>query len=378
VEIVYDIAGRALLQLRGTDEATNRYIAREMDPYRPTESPADAPAVVLSPAGPGELGAPIELQRPAGDGLVTASDAATLRLVADGRTCTVPDVIAEQPAVFRYEPGFPVGHAFKPYVRSALQLAMAHADAACMHAASVEVAEGAVLIAGWSESGKTETALALLEAGARFQSDKWTVVSADGTASAFPIDIGVRGWALRYLPTLRAALPASARRQLQATRFAAAISGYFLRRSPEGRLGQTLVAALRRALALGDRAPVSPSQLRTAYGQDDDPGRPLPLRAVVFLTTDAGDRLVVRPADARRTAGRLARSAAYERRPYFALVERAMFSLPEIPRQDLATATIEREEGLLGGVLEGTQVLEAQAPFPIDPRRIADAVQRWL
>jgi hypothetical protein len=255
---------------------------------------------------------------------------------------------------------------------------MAHADAACMHAASVEVAEGAVLIAGWSESGKTETALALLEAGARFQSDKWTVVSADGTASAFPIDVGVRGWALRYLPTLRAALPASARRQLQATRFAAAISGYFLRRSPEGRLGQTLVAALRRALALGDRAPVSPSQLRTAYGQDDDPGRPLPLRAVVFLTTDAGDRLVVRPADARRTAGRLARSAAYERRPYFALVERAMFSLPEIPRQDLATATIEREEGLLGGVLEGTQVLEAQAPFPIDPRRIADAVQRWL
>lgn len=376
--IVYDIAGRALLELRGTDEATNGYLAGEMDPYRPTESPADAPAVVLASAGSGDLGPPIELQRAAGDDLVTASDAAALRLVADGRTCTLPDAVADQPAEFRYEPGFPVGYVFKPYVRFALQLAMAHSDAACMHAASVEIGDGAVLIAGWSESGKTETALALLETGARFQSDKWTVVSAEGTAAAFPIDVGVRGWALRYLPTLRAALPASARRRLRATRLATTMAGGFLGRAPKGRVGQAMVAAVRRALALGDRAPVSPSQLRAAYGQDDDPARVLPVRAVVFLSTNARDQVMVRPAEAERTAGRLARSAAYERRPYFALVERALYALPGASRQDLPAGTIEREERLFGKALDGAQVLEARVPFPVDPRRIAEAVERWL
>lgn len=376
--IVYDIAHRARLELHGVEETTSRWLAGEMDPYRPTEAAADAPAVVLASAPAGELGPPIELQRPAGDDLVTASDATRLRLVADGRTCTLPDAIGDRPAEFRYEPGFPVGYAFKPYVRSALQLAMAHSDAACMHATSVEIGDGAVLIAGWSESGKTETALALLENGARFQSDKWTVVSADGTAAAFPIAVGIRGWALRYLPTLRAALPASARRQLQASRFATTVTGGLVGSSPRGRVGRTLVAALRRAVALADRAPVSPSELRTAYGQDDDPMRALPLRAVVFLTTDAGEQVTVRAADPERIAGRLARSAAYERRPYFALVERALYALPDVPRQDLAAATVEREERLFARVLEGARVLEARVPFPVDPRRVADAVEGRL
>ena len=236
-----------------------------------------------------------------------------------------------------------------------------------MHAASVEIGDGAVLIAGWSESGKTETALALLETGARFQSDKWTVVSAEGTAAAFPIDVGVRGWALRYLPTLRAALPASARRQLRATRLATTIAGGFLGRAPKGRVGQAMVAAVRRALALGDRAPVSPSQLRAAYGQDDDPARVLPLRAVVFLSTDARDQVMVRPAQAERTAGRLARSAAYERRPYFALVERALYALPGAARQDLPAGTIEARSASSARLLRRPAVLESARAVPRGP-----------
>jgi hypothetical protein len=378
VAIVYDIAHRARLELRGTDEATNRWLAREMDPYRPTQASADAPAVVVASVTSGELDPPIELQRPAGDDLVTASDAAGLRLVADGRACTLPDAVGDQPAEFRFEPGFPVAVAYKPYVRSALQLAMAHSEAACVHAGSVEIGGRAVLIAGWSESGKTETALALLERGARFQSDKWTVVSADGTAAAFPIDVGIRGWVLRYLPTLRAALPASARCRLRASRLVGAITGGLVRRSPRGRGGRALAGAVRQALAGADRAPVTPSELRAAYGQDDDPTRALPVRAVVFLTTDVGEEVVVRPADPGRIAGRLARSAAYERRPYFALVERALYAFPDVSRQDVAAATIEREERLFAKLLEGAQVLEARVPFPVDPRRVAEAVEGWL
>src|SRR3972149_7602933 len=70
-------------------------------------------------------------------------------------------------------------------------------------AASVLSEEVGIAVAGWSESGKTETALALMEAGAGFLSDKWTLLGHDGELSAFPISVGVRRWVLEYLPTLR-------------------------------------------------------------------------------------------------------------------------------------------------------------------------------
>jgi serine kinase of HPr protein (carbohydrate metabolism regulator) len=57
-----------------------------------------------------------------------------------------------------------------------MHLGLMRRDAVAVHSAAVEMDGQAVLIAGWSESGKTETALALMEAGARFVSDKRTVL----------------------------------------------------------------------------------------------------------------------------------------------------------------------------------------------------------
>ena len=58
-----------------------------------------------------------------------------------------------------------------------LQLGHVARGAAVAHSAAVVLDGRAVLVAGWSESGKTETALALMEDGARFLSDKWTVLA---------------------------------------------------------------------------------------------------------------------------------------------------------------------------------------------------------
>src|SRR5919201_20485 len=97
------------------------------------------------------------------------------------------------------------------------------AAAVAVHSAAVAIDGRGVLVAGWSESGKTETALALVERGASFVSDKWTVVGDDGTAAAFPITVGVRGWTLAHLPRLRAALGGAPRARLRAAGAARAL-----------------------------------------------------------------------------------------------------------------------------------------------------------
>src|SRR3954451_25450836 len=155
----FEVAGRATLGVSGPRDVED-YVQGQMDPFRPNGAPGEVADVLLRPAEPDELGTPIDVHRPAGDGLVTASDGERLHLVAEGRRCAVPDPVADRPAAFAYEPGFPVAGVFRRFVRTALQLSMLRAEAVAVHSACVEVDGGAVLLAGWSETGKTETALA--------------------------------------------------------------------------------------------------------------------------------------------------------------------------------------------------------------------------
>jgi hypothetical protein len=370
----YNLSGRVVLSAPGADPHDTAFLAGAMDPFEERDGVPEAPLVELRPD---RLPPLVELHRPAGDGLVTGRDEQDLRLVSDGRSCTLPDVLAGDPAVFRYENGFPLGTVFKPFVRSALQLSALRADAVAVHAAAVEADGGAVLFAGWSESGKTELALAALERGARFISDKWTFVGRDQEASAFPIDVGVRGWVLRYAPRLRGSLPGAARTQLATARVGGRVLRPAIKRAP-GRAGQAAAAGLGRALDLADRAPITASRLSEAYGQTLDGERRVRLRAVVLLTTVPDGPPTAATADPTWAARRLAQSAAYERRPYFGLAERARYAFPARPRKDLPDAVREREEELLAPVLAATTVIEARAPFPADPRAVHEAVARAL
>jgi hypothetical protein len=372
----FDLAGRATLSVAGPQEV-EKYVEDQLDPFRAVTGGGEAADVELRPADESELPPPRELHRAAGDGLVTGFDGDRLQLVAGHRRCAVPDAMAGAPSSFAYEPGFPVARAFKPFVRTALQLAMLRRRAVAVHSAAVEIDGGAVLVAGWSESGKTETALALVERGARFLSDKWTVVGDDGMASAFPIDVGVRGWVLRYLPRLRRSLPPRARFQLAAARLAAVPAERLLAGKPTGR-PEHLLRAYERGAALADRAPVTVTRVRAAYGQSDDPARLVPLRAVALLTTVPQGPPAIQDVDARWAALRLARSAAYERRPYFSLAERALYAEPDSAREDLPQLVLEREAELLEPLLGRTTVLEVLAPFPTDPRTVAGALEAWL
>jgi hypothetical protein len=372
----YDLAGRATVTLEGDDATVERYLEGQMDPFRPGGG-GSAPEVVLA-REPAAL-APrwTDVQRPAGDGMVTAAGGGAFAILQDGRHCTVPDPLAEGAISFRYREGFPISRIFAPVIRAALQVAMAFEGSVALHATTVVADGGAIAVAGWSESGKTEVALALMEDGARFVSDKWTVVGRDGVVSPFPVRVGIRRWVLRYLPRLRASLPASASAQLAAAGAASALAGASAR-FPDGPLIGRASEVLGRAASLAGRASLTPTELRTAYGEPEDDLPLAPLRAVAVLTTvPAGQPVEAHPIDATWAAQRLSRSAAFERRRFFAVHERARFALPE-RRGDLVTACVERERALLEDVFSGVSIVGVRAPFPTDPRVVAAAVARCL
>ncbi|HVF79945.1 MAG TPA: hypothetical protein VNA28_16755 [Solirubrobacteraceae bacterium] len=341
-----------------------------MDPFRGQDGAT--PSDVLIDAGPAP--AITELTNPATDGLVTGSDATGLYVRGPGGWCRIPDVMGEGPARFVLSGDFALWRVFRTAVRPALQIALLQREAVAVHAASVELDGRAIVVAGWSESGKTETALALMERDASFLSDKWTVWGADGTLSMFPITVGIRRWVLPFLPQLRASLTRRARAQFAAAGVADRVSGPLRGRRRGGRLAGLASEAMDRAVALADRAALTPTELREAYGQTSDAGRRMPVRCIVMLANGPSDEISVDDADPRHAATRLARSAAYERRAWFGLQERARYSLPTRAHGLSMEQVIERERSLLEARLAGTRVLTVRAPFPTDPCRVADAI----
>lgn len=355
------------------DPALASAVTRQMDPYQSGADEADgAPSVsiTLEQAGPMR-----ELQYRAGDGLVTGWDGTTLYAVTGGRRASVPDAFRDEPAVVRLEAGFPVGRHFRHVVRTAMQLRALAGSTVTVHAAAVDTDGGAILVAGWSESGKTETALALAEDGRRFLSDKWTFVTAgEPHAIGFPINVGVRRWALRYLPRLRRALPRRVQLRV-AMAGAAAVVSVPVRglRGPGG--GGMLAASAERGVALADRAALAPSELARAYGHAPIV-EPRPVRLLVALRSVPGDSVHARQPDLDELATRLATTAAAERQTYWAYRDRAAYASaqPEVERGHVAAAEI----GLLRALLDRVPSVEVEAPFPTDPRRVVAAVEPWL
>jgi hypothetical protein len=95
-----------------------------------------------------------------------------------------------------------------------------------------------------------------------------------------------------------------------------------------------------------------------------------------MLTTVSANEVSVRPAEIGWTAQRLARSAAYERRTLYELDARVRYARADSgPSPLLGVPGIEAD--LLRDVLDGVQLLEVRAPFPTDPRRVADALAPW-
>ncbi|MGH2893405.1 MAG: hypothetical protein ACRDPM_09085 [Solirubrobacteraceae bacterium] len=115
------------------------------------------------------------------------------------------------------------------------------------------------------------------------------------------------------------------------------------------------------------------TEVAAIYGSPQDPGRTPPLKTLAMLTTVSTHEVTVRPAKAGWAAERLARTGAYERRTLYELDARLRYADSNPGPSPLATVR-DRETERLRNLLEGVQVLEVMAPFPTDPRRVADAL----
>lgn len=373
---IFDLHGLVSLAIDDEREHISRQLDAQLDPYEPSAGPIPTRAdIVLSPNTSMVSRGLTDVHGPAGDGRRTGSDGDRCYLLRGTSRFELPRVYPAQGQVtLSYDPEFPLWEALAEVVRPLLQIGTLEHGAVCVHGATVEGEGGGLLVCGWSESGKTETALAVAEQGARFLSDKWTIVDADGRLHAFPVSVGVRDWVLQYLPRLRAHLRAAQRARLGAARAARRLLPP-LTRHPT-RIGLAVESQLDRAFTLASRLSLRQTEVAAIYGSPQDPHRTPLLRTLAMLTTVSAPGVTVRSADAGWAAERLARTDAYERRPLYELDARARYASARPGISPLA-AIRDRESELLRHLLAGVQVLEVAVPFPTDPRRVADALAEF-
>jgi hypothetical protein len=368
--VQYEIAETVRLGCSDDFEAAAA-VRAALDPWHPVAGKHPADVTIERLREPPRL---VEVQNPAGDGLVTGWSGSQLYIRAAGRWCLVPAPALEGPFAFACESEFPVGAVMRSFVRPALQIAATAHGAVVVHGGAALLDGRAVIVAGWSESGKTETVLTLLEQGASFLSDKWTVVRADGTTACFPITVGIRRWMLDYAPRLRAALPAPGRLRLRLAAGLAAIARTPLR---VHLIGRRAGDALERLVVTAERVAISPTALAAAYGASP-PTETVPLGALVVLTTTPSGNPAAAYVDAAWAARRLARSATYERRSYLDLDRRARYVHAFEARPEVVAEIEAREESRLRVLLERVPVIEMRTPFPCDPQRIVEAIRPLL
>jgi hypothetical protein len=274
--------------------------------------------------------------------------------------------------------------AIRDVIRPAIQVAGLEGGAAVVHGAAVRMNGRGTIIAGWSESGKTETALALRERGATFIGDKWTAVwrpATDGgpRLGPFPSRVGIRGWVLPFLPTLERDLPAGARTRIRAGSVVAGIGRRVAGAAARSRLAEATLGPTGRTAALADtiRLPSDSLRPRPRAGRvDPTPNAPGPrddgaeLAVLALLTTvEAGGRPSIEDLDPSSAARELAISAAYERRAYHLLGQRAA-QLGSFPVPGFGVTA--QETQLLESLLQDVRMVRIRVPFPVDPSIAAE------
>ena len=305
----------------------------------------------------------------AGDGLVVGWTADGAVVVDDGARIELSGTSDD--LLVRVGSGVDGWRLLRDIVRPAIQVAAVGHGTVVAHAAAVDVGGTTVVIAGWSESGKTETALALVENGASFLGDKWTILARgvstgpnDVIVGPFPNRVGVRRWVLPYLPRLDAALGRADHARLAAGGAVAATARRVRSATRGSRPLDAVIGPVGDLASLTDTIRLSPDAVRRAYGDNSLAGQPV-LGALVLLDTiEPGAAARIGRLDPRSAAVAMARSAAYERRRFHLLGERLAGREPAmVPGFEI----VAREADAIEALLSTVATYRLRAPFPADP-----------
>lgn len=375
----YDIHGWLGLRLVNPSPSTAKLVARQMAPLAPGTLDR-RPDVSLKPLE-SEEGSSARLKLgDAGDHQYCSfDDSGFYAQIGTGRARMPFSSLGEANEI-QYSSGTNMRSLINNYVRPILHLSLLDKGAIAVHSAAVQYNGSGILLAGWAESGKTEAMLALIEKGAQFVSDKWTILAEDGgTICNFPTPMTVRGWMVKYAPGIRGEL-----RPLERLRvgIAASLSDIVQKtgRQPLMRRFRPLTDLAAPFLSLAGSASVSPAQvLPVAAGVGGEGGLAAPtaqFKKVFLLLTTKTDRIAVRPADPDTVARRLAYAALYERRAFFNLYTKFRYAFPD-ERVPLIEEAPERERTMLANALAGKDVHVVEMPFPFDPGKVYEAMAAY-
>jgi hypothetical protein len=255
-------------------------------------------------------------------------------------------------------------------LRPAAMVQVARLGGVTLHASAVLSESGPLLLAGWSEAGKTETALAFVESGARMVADKWTLLRPDRRPLGYPGAVQVREWVLPYLSSLRSHVTRRMRMQVAAARLAGSVPA-LIQRLP-GPSARDVARRLAAITDLGSRIRLSLDDLAL---EAHVPPTTEPVRRLALLRVRPGSTVDVSAASAESVVEPLLISAFHERQGWRSLVERASFASRPVDLSSLDVIDLERAS--LREMLADIEVLIVKAPFPSDPRRIRDAIMEY-
>ena len=364
MELHFDIGGAATVTVSGVEGRLIERLSTLMQPWRSSDRTDTDVRIDLVQGDPPPAD---DLIGDTGDGRRLGTTPGRAWIFIDDGWWSIADGagLEDIEASVRLRPSRLVSEVIRP----AVMTHVGRAGGVTLHASAVVDADGPMLLAGWSESGKTETALAFVEAGSTLLTDKWTVLRPDGGLVRLPGPVYVRGWLLQHLGSLRDGLTTRMRAQRIAAR-TAGLGPWMVRRLP-GDAASDLADRLAVIADLGDRLRVDPERLAAMTGTPVV-GATGPATRLVILRSRPVDSITVidrRPED---VIDDLIASSAFERRSTSDLAVRAAYADPPVDLRGLDVHAA--EHAALGTLIAAVRVIEVRAPFPTDPRRVRDAI----
>jgi hypothetical protein len=364
MELHFDIGGAATVGVSGSEGPWVERLRAVMRPWDAADGADPDVGITLVDHDPP---APQELIGDTGDGLRLGARPGRAQVLIDDAWWSIPDGgdLHGLEASARLRPS----RLATDVIRPAVMIHVGRTGGATLHASTVVDGDGPLILAGWSEAGKTETALAFVEDGATLLSDKWTVLRADGGLVRLPGAVYIRGWVLEYLGTLRDGLTMRMRGQRLAAR-AARLAPWAARRLP-GDAARDLADRLDVIAELGDRLRLDPETIAAISGRPAI-GKSGPATRLILLRTRPDASIEVADCRPDEVIDALIASSSFERRSTTDLAVRASYARPPLDLRSLDVRTEER--AALTKLLAPVRVMEVHAPFPTDPRRVRDAI----
>lgn len=248
-----------------------------------------------------------------------------------------------------------------PLIEDIIRFALLKQGYLPLHASAVYHNGQGILVVGWTKGGKTETLLALANAGARYVGDETVYLTPDGS-QMFGLALPVTLWSW-HLPYTRERLPPLSRGKrvfLAAAQGLDGIHHLLIKRWSPQRLIMRLLTKFATLVNQQRKVVLAP---RALFGTAIQEG-PVRVDKVILALSHAADEIALRPLEPAAIAARMGHSNAYEENYFMKHYQAFCFAFPERRNEFLENA-LALEETLLHRALLGKECYQLVHPYPV-------------